>query len=208
MAKVLLPGTNLNEVKPWDGEVNLLPPGEYLFEVMGCTLGNSSKGNPQLEFDLTVVQGALTDTLDGAKSKHWVVMTDKSAGRVRCIVDACGVPMEADGSFDSDHFIGTQFIAEVQENSYEKDDLASGTKVVKTNTKIVKERPVSAGFADGGVVQEQPEAEAPAAQAAPVAPAQPTVRRVGPAAPPAQAALPKVASSLRPGARAPIPGRK
>lgn len=203
MAKVLVPGVNLNETKPWDGEANMLPPGEYAFEVVNCTLGTSSNNNPQLEFDLTVVAGADSEAYNGAKKKHWVVITDKSAGRVRNIVDACGVSMEADGSFDSDAFIGTQFIAEVFEDSWDKPDLASGTSVTKTNSKLRKERSLSAGWGDttGTVAPAQPaQPAAPAAKA-------PAARAPAPAA--ATPPGPRLASSLpRPGQRAPIPGRR
>jgi hypothetical protein len=215
MAKVLVPGKNLNEVAAWDGEANMLPPGEYVFQVEECAISETSNGNPQLEFDLVVVQGALTDTCDGAKKKHWVVMTENSAGRVRNMIDACGVAMDEDGSFDSDQFVGTSFIAEVFEDSYEKADAANGTTITKQTNKIRKERPVDAGFSDGGTV-EAPASE-PAAPAAPSKPAtstKPAAQSVAPVVrkpvQPAAAAQPRVASSLpaRPGARAPIPGRK
>lgn len=199
MARVQVPGVNLNEVTPWDGEANMLPPGEYLFEVAECILGNTKNNNPQLEFDLTVVAGADSEAYNGSKKKHWVVMTDKAAGRVRNILDACGVQMEADGSFDSDHFVGTQFIAEVYEDSYSKPDLSTGASVEKITNKIRKERPVTAGFTGqeaalaAAPAQSAPRAPAAAPAAAPARPLPPGPRPGAGTARP----LPRPASAVR-----------
>jgi len=207
MAIVGIPGVNLNEVDAWDGSSGgALPPGEYVFEVTECIIGNSSKGNSQLELDLVVVAGAVTDAVNGATKKHWVVMTEKSAGRVRNMLDACGVQMNAAGAFDSDHFKGTQFIGEVYEDSYDKPDLSTGQNVTKITSKIRKERPVSVGFSD----QDGAPAIAPAAAPAPQAPAPAPAAPAAPARPLPPG--PRVAGAgavlPRPGMRAPIPGRR
>lgn len=210
MPRVLVQGVNLNEVSAWDGASSSLPPAEYLFEVEDCIVGATSKQNPQLEFNLTVVAGAETDIYNGTSRKHWVVMTDKAAGRVRNMLDACGVQMDAEGGFDSDHFIGARFIAEVFEDTYSKPNLETGGSIEKTSNKIRKERPESVGFSSQeGMASAVVAPAVPAAPAAPVAPA----AAVAPAAParplpPAQA-QPRVATTLPAGtrARAPIPRR-
>jgi hypothetical protein len=210
--RVQVPGPNLNEVPAWDGEANMLPPGEYCFEVAACAVTNTKNNNPQLEMDLTVIAGADTEACNGAAKKHWVVMTEKAAGRVRNMLDACGVQMEADGSFDSDHFIGTQFIAEVYEDSYDKPDLATGGNVTKLTNKIRKERPVTAGFSSGDQPTVEPAQQQQQQQTAPATRAPAPAARPAPAAAPSRPLPPGprvVGNTLpRPGARAPIPGKR
>jgi hypothetical protein len=179
MALVQVPGVNLNEVDAWDGSAGaVLPIGEYVFEVTAVTGGNAKTGTANLEFDLLVIVGADTETVNGATKKHWIYLTEKSAGRVRSMVNACGVNMTAEGAFDSDHFVGQQFIAEVYEDSFKKPNLETGETDTKVTNKIRKERPVSAGFS-GQEVEAVPAAastpapRAPAPAAAPAAPAAP-----------------------------------
>jgi hypothetical protein len=218
MPRVLVQGVNMNEVSAWDGASNPLPPAEYLFEVDSCVVGNSKNNNPQLEFDLIVVTGAESDLYNGTSRKHWVPMTTKAAGRVRCILDACGVQMDAEGGFDSDHFTGARFIAEVFEDTYSKPNLETGGETEKTVNKIRKERHESAGFSNqDGIAQTvvapgTPAAGMPVAPTVPTTPVAPTAS-VAPTAParplpPAQAPA-RIATTLPAGtrARAPIPRR-
>jgi hypothetical protein len=210
MPRVQIEGVNLNEVEAWDGASSgVLPIGEYVFDVTACTITNAkSSGMAQLEFDLTVAAGAATDACNGMTKKHWASLSPKAAARVRNLLDACGVGVDAEGGFDSDLFVGTQFIGEVFEDSYEKANLATGGTDTKTNNKIRKERPVSAGF-EG---QEAPAETAPAT-AAPRAPARP-VAPAAPAAParPLPPGTPRVAGATaplpRPGVRAAAPARR
>ena len=125
MPRIAVPG--LNEAKPWDGEPNILPPGEYAFQVEACTAITSSKGTAGLEFDLVVYDGADTDALNGAKKKHWIYYSDKSLSRLRNIADACGVAVNE--GLDTDEFVGKTFIGEVFMDTYDKDDLATGGKI-------------------------------------------------------------------------------
>jgi hypothetical protein len=202
---VQIEGVNLNEVAAWDGGASgNLPIGEYEFEVAAATVGLAKTGTKNVEFDLMVVAGAETDTVNGATKKHWVYLTDKSAGRVRSMLDACGVQMDANGAFDTDHFIGQHFIAEVFEDTYEKPNLTSGTVDTKTTNKIRKERPVSAGFTG----------QEPAAETQAPAPSAPRPAAAGAAAParplPPGPRAPGVGGNPlpRPGQRAPLPARK
>jgi hypothetical protein len=186
---VQIEGVNLNEVPAWDGGASgNLPIGEYEFEVTAATVGLAKTGTKNLEFDLMVIAGAETDTVNGATKKHWVYLTDKSAGRVRSMLDACGVQMDANGAFDTDHFLGQHFIAEVYEDSFDKPNLSTGTTDTKITNKIRKERHVSVGFT------------APAA-----APTAPPARPLPPGP-----RVPGVAGSAlpRPGQRAALPVRK
>jgi hypothetical protein len=204
---VQVPGVNLNEVASWDGGASgVLPLGEYEFDVINVTAGNAKTGTQNLEFDLMVVAGAETDTVNGATKKHWIYLTEKSAGRVRNMVDACGVQMTPEGAFDSDHFIGQHFIGEVFEDSFDKPNLATGTTDTKITNKIRKERPVSAGFTGQEAAPEVVAPQAPAPRpvvtvVVPTAPARPL--------PPGQARPGVGGMALpRPGQRAPLPARK
>jgi hypothetical protein len=194
-----VPGLSKAEV--WGGGVDMLPPGEYAFEVADYAIGQSKKGVPQLELDLVVIGGAETDTLNGRKQKHWIYW-GKSLGRLRAILAACEIPVDANDNFEETALPGRTFIAEVAVNTYEKDDLTTGGKVEKTNTKIQNERPMSAGWSNSEGVAAP--AQPAAAPAAPAATARPTVpsRAAAPAA--RTAPLPRPASA---GLRAPNPAR-
>jgi hypothetical protein len=218
MPKVSIPEVDLNKTNPWDGSTSMLPPGEYVFQVEECVIVPPKKegGHPQLEFDLTVQAGADSEQYNGTEKKHWLSLAPKAAGRVRNMLDACGVAVEADGSFDSDHFQGAQFIAEVYEESYLKPNLAKGTTDEVITNRIRKERPVEAGWSDGGAAPaaaQAPAAAAPAAAAprAPAAKAPAAAQAAAPAAaaapPPAAPAQPRVATG-NPPRRPPIPPRR
>jgi hypothetical protein len=213
MPKVQIPDTDLNKTSAWDGEANILPPGEFAFEIEDCVIlpAKAADKHPQLEFDLTVIGGADTDQYNGSSKKHWLSLSPNAAGRVRNMLDACGVAIEADGGFDSDGFKHTQFIAEVYEDSFEKPDLNTGNTITKITSKMRKERPMSAGWSGG----EAPVSTAPASAAptASVAPASAAPAQAAPAAlaAPASAAPAKTAPkgpAAAPGAlprRAPVP---
>ena len=213
MARVVIEGVNLNEVDAWDGgSSGVLPIGEYLFEVTACAITNAkSSGNAQLEFDLIVVAGASTDACNGAGKKHWASLSPKAAGRVRNMLDACGVPMDEGGGFDSDQFVGTQFIAEVYEDSYEKANLTTGTVDTKITNKIRKERPVSVGFEGQDVPAETAPAPAAAAPRA-TAPAPRAAAATAAPARPLPPGTPRVAGNVaplpRPGVRTAAPARR
>jgi hypothetical protein len=203
---VQIEGVNLNEVDSWDGSSSgNLPIGEYEFEVTVATPGNAGTGTKQVEFDLVVVAGAETDTVNGATKKHWMYLTDKCAGRTRAMVDACGVQMTAEGAFDTDHFIGQHFIAEVYEDVYTKPNLVTGTADNKITNKIRKERHVSVGFTgQEPAVEQAPSVPAPRPAPAPAASA-PPARPL----PPGPRAPGAAGSTLpRPGQRAALPTRK
>ena len=179
MPKVVIADVNLNDTTAWDGEQSMLPPGEYLFEVVDCTIKPPKKEGQfaQLEFDLEVVAGADSDQSNGSQKKHWLSLSPKAAGRVRNMIDACGVPIEADGGFDSDNFKTTRFIAESYEDSYDKPDLATGEVTAKVTSKLRKERPESEGWSSG---EAAPAAEQPAASTPPAATAAPAAASTAP----------------------------
>jgi hypothetical protein len=204
--RVQIEDVNLNEVDSWDGsQSGNLPLGEYEFEVTAATPGTAKTGSKQVEFDLVVVAGAETDTVNGATKKHWMYLLKSCAGRTRAMVDACGVQMDANGAFDTDHFIGQHFIAEVYEDTFNKPNLDTGSVDTKITNKIRKERHVSVGFTG----------QEPVAEVAPTVPAPRPASAAAHAAPPARPLPPgprapgAAGSTLpRPGQRAPLPARK
>lgn len=192
MPKVVIADVNLHETTAWDGEQSMLPPGEYLFDVVDCTIKPPKKDGQfaQLEFDLEVVAGADSDQSNGTQKKHWLSLSPKAAGRVRNMIDACGVPIDADGGFDSDNFKNTRFIAESYEDSYDKPDLATGETKAIVTSKIRKERPESEGWSSG---EAAPAVEQPVATAAPAAASTAPVKRT-----PAAAARPAASQPATP----------
>jgi hypothetical protein len=188
---------NLAEADAWDGEGGNFPiPGNYIFEITAAVQENSSQGKPQLMLDLVVVQGETTETENGKTMKHWVSLTAKAAGRLKNLLDACGIVPAPEG-FDDQELPGKQFWAEVFEDEYMQTTPMG--PVPKKSTKIRKEIAV-----EGAVTQASPRAAAPAPKPAPAAAAAPA-RAAAPKLP----AGPRVATSLpAPGQRLPMPTRK
>lgn len=176
MAIVAISDVNLNEVKPWNGEANILPPGDYIFEITDVEQKQSSKGNPQMELSLEVIAGVepVTEQYNGAKSKHWLSLLPAAAGRVRNMIDACGIRLAAKGTFDDQDLIGRQFAGTVVENVYQKMDAGTGATRDVVNTRIQNERSLSDADLAAPAPAPEPEPEpelapAPVRAAAPAA---------------------------------------
>lgn len=86
---------DLTNVEAWTGG-SILPPGEYTVEVDDASEGTSSSGLPQLELNMRCVDGELR----GDQIRDWIVFAPQTAGKVKQVLDALGVP--ADGSIDLD----------------------------------------------------------------------------------------------------------
>jgi len=212
MARLLVVDENNNpidmaQVAAWDGESNGVPPGTYIFEIVGATQEMSNNQKPQLVLDLIVIAGDGTEAYNGAKQKHWTSLTAKAAGRLKNLLNAVGLVAGPEG-LDDQELIGRQFQADVVEEPY-TEQTATGP-VEKTSCKIKHEVPVGSAEA----VSAAAPASVPAPAPAPAPAAAPAVRpapAVAPAAAPARAqapqqpsalAQPRVASALpRPGQR-------
>ena len=196
-----------NTVTAWDGCGGMLPPGLYDFAVTNVELKQTSTGRPQIELDLTVIAGVdpVTDAYNGQTKKDWRLLGGKSAvlGRLKSLLDACGVQIAANGDFDTDELRDRQFTAEVYEDSYDKPDPATGTVKTITNTRIRGEQSLGGATEAPAAPAPAPArpAPAPAAPAAPMAPAR--------AAAPTLPSAPRVAGAVlpRPAAR-PVPARR
>jgi hypothetical protein len=185
---------DLNTVTPWAGEggMNLIP-GEYAFEVLSVEEKTTRKNTQQLELKLKTLQGLETSEFDGDEVTHWLSLSSKSAGRLVNMANAIARPFEADGSFDTDAWVGGQFLAEVYEEPYKKTDPITGIETVRMNKRIRGERPIE--DASGA-------AAAPAGAPAAAPPAAPPTAAPTQVAPRTAAAAPRVAAG-NPGRQAP-----
>jgi hypothetical protein len=219
MARIAIEGVNLNETPKWDGEGGGLPPGEYCFRIDGKpeVTNAKSSGKPQLQLKLVVEGSADGETYNGQTMTMWYSLAPKAAKRLKCILDAAGVPCAAEGDFESDDFEGKFFIAEVFSEEYAtgETNMQTGDPVMRTATRLKKERTVDEGYSNqtaAAPAEEAPAAPAPAAAApAPVAKAVPgpRVSVVPPPAAKVAAPAPKVGGAFpKPGVRAPAPARQ
>lgn len=223
--KVLIQGVNLANEEGWDGKGGGLPPDTYLFQCMDVEHKPTSKGNPQMILGLEVVDAVGSQAHIGRATKHFIVTIEKTKGRVKQMLDVCGVPIEADGGFDSDHFVGTQFVAVVETNTFTQLDASTGQNIEKVNTKICGERSAQdwetilaeAGVGGGAATVAAPVAQPAPAVAARPAPARQQAPLPAPGAAPALAAAadagvpagqPRVATGLpRPNSRVAVRAR-
>lgn len=134
----------LHEVESWDGKSEALPPApDYVLLIEAAKQGTSSKkGSPQLEIT-TVVQNE--GELHGRKGVFFYNLQldkDTPRKRLRSLVDACGVPMDANGGIDDQALIGKMFMADVIAESYKDVDVVSNQTIEKTRTRLQSERKV------------------------------------------------------------------
>lgn len=82
---------NLSGTEAWSvGDV--LPPGTYVTQIAEAVEGTSSNQNPQIELRLECREGAIRD---------WIVITPKTLGKVRQLLEAAGVQIPP-GDFQLD----------------------------------------------------------------------------------------------------------
>jgi hypothetical protein len=143
MAKVLIEGVRLQDEQAWDGTGGALPPGNYLFKVTGVEQKPANTGNPQMILQLEVIDGAESQAHNGRGMKHFIMLMASTKGRVKHMLDVCGIVPDDDGGFDDESFMGAEFAGVVETNTFTKPDPATGQTVEKTNTKINQERPAS-----------------------------------------------------------------
>jgi pyruvate/2-oxoglutarate dehydrogenase complex dihydrolipoamide acyltransferase (E2) component len=201
---------SLAEVAAWGGTGGNLTPGDYLFQVTAVEQKQTQNGKPQIQLSLEVVAGAETETHNGQKLLDWRMLGGKKGalGRLKSLLEACGVQLDAQGGFDDQDLIGREFWAEAYMDIAKKTD-AQGTETEREVTKIRDER----SAVEGGATDAPAAAAAPAPAAAAAAPA-PAPAPAQAAAAPARAAAPTlttnrgVGGSAPAGRRLPVPPRK
>jgi len=180
---------SLADIAGWGGIGGGLTPGDYLFQINEVEQKLTQGGKPQIQLTMEVVAGAETETHDGQKMLDWRSLSGKKGalGRLKSLLDACGVQLDASGGFDDQDLVGKQFWAEAFQDIAKKTD-ATGAVTEREVTKIRDERAIEgapASVAPAPAIAPAP-APAPAPAAAParaVAPTLTTARGVGGAAP-------------------------
>jgi hypothetical protein len=186
---------SLAEIAAWGGIGGGLAPGDYLFRIIAVGQKQTQGGKPQIELTMEVVAGADTETHNGQKMLDWRSLSGKSGAlaRLKSLLDACGVQLDAQGGFDDADLVGREFWAEAFQDIARKTE-ASGQVIEREVTKIRDERSaVDEGAATTAAPAAAPTAPAPA----------PT-----PAAAPARAAAPTLTTSRGVGGVAPTAGRR
>jgi hypothetical protein len=148
------------DTKAWDGVSGALPPAsDVLFRVDDVKQEASpKKGTPQLVLDCVVVtEGELKDR----KAMHRFVigpnMKPASIGRLKQLLDACGIQADSNGGFDSDHLKGRVFIADIVVEPYNQTDPVTGQTLEKSSSRLQNERPYRNQAAPGAQPQAQPQ---------------------------------------------------
>ena len=192
------------DTKAWDGVSGALPPAnDVVFRIDEVKQEASpKKGTPQLVLSCIVVapEGELKDR----KAVHRFVvgpnMKPASIGRLKQLLDACGLQADANGGFDSDHLIGRVFVADIVNEPYQDTDPITGQSVEKNGNRLQNERP----YANAGTVAAQP-GVAPVAAPPVAAPVAAAPQAVAPAAAPPVAPAPVAAAPAVAPAVAPAP---
>lgn len=92
---------DLTDVEAWEG-TTILTPGEYDVAVDDAKEGTSSGGYPQLELQLHAVSGEQ----QGGQIRDWIIVTAQSAGRVKQVLLALGVPADGKVKLEASDLIG------------------------------------------------------------------------------------------------------
>jgi hypothetical protein len=180
----------LADIAAWGGIGGGLTPGDYLFLITGVEQKQTQGGKPQIQLTMEVVAGAETETHNGQKMLDWRSLSGKKGAlaRLKSLLDACGVALDAQGGFDDADLIGRQFWAEAFQDIAVKTD-ATGAMTEREVTKIRDER---SAVEDGAAAAP---AAAPAAAAAAPAPAPAPAPAAAPVAAPARAAAPTLTTA-------------
>lgn len=137
-------GNKLNNVTPNDGAQGFAAPspGEHEFEIKDVTLGQTKKGDKMM---LTVQFEVAEGEDKGKQCRGWYVLDPENEfnlARLRALLDAAGVAIDANGGFSKNSLIGAHLLATV-ENEERPDGMdANGKEVVKIFTRLNRERPV------------------------------------------------------------------
>lgn len=151
-------------LQAWDGVPSRLDQGDYQFEVVEATKGQTQAGNPALKATFKVVSEG--DNL-GRTMKQTYTLIDEgdaasaSRGRLKQLVQAAGIPLDERGGFSVEALIGCQVIGTVIHEEVAGRRLPNGQESEpKIFAKITQERPVP---------QARPQAAPPRTAKAPAA---------------------------------------
>lgn len=130
----------------WDGKTRqLVPPGEYVLEVIDAKQTVSKKGNPTLNVEYRIVSEG--DAF-GKTVKQWYSLdpgNEWSRKRLKhVLVDALQVPLTEGGGFSTGSMMGLQMSAEVVHETSKQWDEKNKKEVEYTNEKVCSERAMEA----------------------------------------------------------------
>lgn len=135
----------------------LLEPGRYRFGIENKKDAQAQSGRPMCVLQCKVLEG---ETMPGS-AIHNVTLIEQGEpghGFLLHFLHAVGMPYDGEVSFDTDDFIGREFVADVIQETYQdgegNDKIASRIKTIYTEEQLAEE---------GGA---QPAAEAPAEEVA------------------------------------------
>jgi hypothetical protein len=139
-------GQKLVTATPNDGASGYAAPasGEYEFEIKEVILGQTKKGDKMM---LTVqFEVASEGTEKGKQCRGWYVLdpeNDFHIERLKSLLDAAGVAIDANGGFSKNSLVGAHLLATI-ENQERSDGMNSeGKETVKVFTRLNRERPLA-----------------------------------------------------------------
>jgi hypothetical protein len=126
-----------SDVTPWGGEGGgpILPPGDYVFDVVSVEEAISRSNNDTYRVTFRVVDGEH----EGKEITNSYSRSPKAKGRIAALLVACGAPLKG---FDSDQVIGSRMRASVIHRNGDKQFDPSGNEMpARVFANIANERP-------------------------------------------------------------------
>lgn len=100
---VIIP-TDLNEVEAWSPNGSVLPPGVHECTIDHVEEGASANGHPYIEVTVANPEGSL---------RSRVFLTEKSAGGLRQLIEAAGLPLPGAGRWNEQALVGRKVTVRV-----------------------------------------------------------------------------------------------
>jgi len=139
---VSLAGLGFEDATEWSGETEKIPVGDYVVEIVDALKTQSKKGNPQLEVQFMVLEG---DEKERTTKGWYPLASEKAIGRIKCLLAACGVTVDARVGFAPKALIGAQLQIKVIHDIQEGEPNHLGVKPEpKIFSKVVNERALPA----------------------------------------------------------------
>lgn len=163
-------GLNDPNLQPHDGRNQRVEPGTYDWEITKAVFDQSKKGNRTLR--VTAIVTTEDSPMKGRSLVGTYVISedDFARRRMKALVEATGVQVDANGGLSKDAFVGTHFTADVVVDTFDDIDSKTGQPVTKDFTKWIGERPYEGA---APAASAKPAAAPAAAGAAPRRPAAP-----------------------------------
>lgn len=175
-------GLNDPNLTPHDGRNQRVEPGTYDWEITKAIFDQSKKGNRTLRLTAQVVTEDSPMKGRSLVGTYVISEDDFARRRMKAIVEATGVEIDAQGGLSKDAFVGTRFTADVVVDTFDDIDAKTGLPVTKDFTKWNGERtyegaaltasakPAVAPAAAAGTAPRRPAAPAATGNGRPTAP--------------------------------------